>query len=404
MPFNHFDRTKNPTIPCRQNERILLQLLRTEKAASKASIARTTGLTPVAIGGLIASLLEKGLVEDVGRVKGDMGQPATLLALAPTGAYSIGVSLTRGSIDVILLNFAGETLLTRRRDRTLPNPKTLTSIVLKDIEYLLKDFSQEQLNRVAGIGVAQPYHLETSIDGISPFQAWKDFDLAKTLNEATGIPVIGGNDCTIAAMAELVYGLGREVKDFVYFAFGPALVRSLGGGIVLDGKCRIGVTGNAGEMGLLPVPASTIPTSTPSERYGLTFLVARSALVSLVSYLRFCGAEIVLHSDFLYAIDDYPDEVKLWLEDCISALEFAIYGMQASIDIPYVVINSEAEDAKIIQLIIDGLNDRLASVAQKRRPMPRVIRGVFDGKASAIGAATLPLDFYYSPNPMTQSL
>lgn len=94
----------NPIQSCRYNERLVLHLLRISPHASKATLARVSGLTAAAIGGIISSLIQKGLVMKTGKRQGDLGQPATLLKLCPEGAFGIGVSINRGSIETILIN------------------------------------------------------------------------------------------------------------------------------------------------------------------------------------------------------------------------------------------------------------------------------------------------------------
>ena len=45
--------------------------------------------------------------------QGDRGQPATLIGLAPNGAYSLGVKIGRRSLDSILVDFAGKVIAQR---------------------------------------------------------------------------------------------------------------------------------------------------------------------------------------------------------------------------------------------------------------------------------------------------
>ena len=53
------------------------------------------------------------------------------------------------------------------------------------------------------------------------------------------------NDVRAATLAELIFGLGRDVTDLVFFAIGTGI----GGGVVIDGKLRLGPLGAAGELG-----------------------------------------------------------------------------------------------------------------------------------------------------------
>jgi glucokinase len=61
----------------------------------------------------------------------------------------------------------------------------------------------------------------------------------------TGCPVYLLNDVRLATLGELVFGHGRAAKTMAFFALGTGI----GGGIVVDGKLRLGPLGAAGELG-----------------------------------------------------------------------------------------------------------------------------------------------------------
>ncbi|MEP3303152.1 MAG: N-acylmannosamine kinase, partial [Roseibium sp.] len=50
----------------RYNERIVLQILRRVQKASKADLARAAKLTNAAVGAIIQSLAQDGLIEEIG--------------------------------------------------------------------------------------------------------------------------------------------------------------------------------------------------------------------------------------------------------------------------------------------------------------------------------------------------
>ena len=85
-----------------------------------------------------------------------------------------------------------------------------------------------------------------------------------------------------------------------------------------------------------------------------------------------------------------------WVEDCASALVGPILSMQALLDVPLVVIDSDL-DRGWIDLLIDRTNALLAAaVAEARRP-PRLAARRFGPYAGALGAASLPLFVHFGP-------
>ena len=66
--------------------------------ASRADIARSTGLTRVTVSGLVADLIAEGLVEELGvRVDGKVGKPATLVGMRTEAFQIVAVDLTDDS-------------------------------------------------------------------------------------------------------------------------------------------------------------------------------------------------------------------------------------------------------------------------------------------------------------------
>ncbi len=74
---------------------------------------------------------------------------------------------------------------------------------------------------------------------------WKDVPARELLSPELGCPVHLINDVRSHTLAELRFGHGRTVKTMGFFAIGTGI----GGGIVVDGKLRLGPLGAAGELG-----------------------------------------------------------------------------------------------------------------------------------------------------------
>ena len=116
-------RGSNSATVRRYNERLLLQALRRAEPASKADLARHANLTSTAVGSIVESLENAGLIEYTGRrLEGQRGQPASLIRLDPRGAFGIGVRLDRTGIETVLVNFAGDVLARSALDAVLPHP------------------------------------------------------------------------------------------------------------------------------------------------------------------------------------------------------------------------------------------------------------------------------------------
>ena len=224
------------TLP-RYNERRVLKVIRRMGEASKADLARQTNLTNTAVGTIVSNLHRKQLLTvSHKRLSGQRGQPATVYRLEATGSFSIGVRVDRNWIQAILIDFNGSILSRLSHELILPRPEMALEIILKDVRSLLDMMSENQRCRLAGIGFAYPHNLESWLNELSlpheEFCRWKDFDLAGHIADAISIPVCSENDATAASIAELFYGLGRDMDDFLYVFIGPGI----GGGVVINGE------------------------------------------------------------------------------------------------------------------------------------------------------------------------
>ncbi|GAB5095849.1 MULTISPECIES: ROK family transcriptional regulator [unclassified Caballeronia] len=380
----------------RYNERLLLQALRRTEPASKADLARHANLTSTAVGSIIESLGKAGLIEYTGRrIEGQRGQPAALIRLDPRGAFGIGVRLDRTGIETVLVNFAGDVLGRSAIDMVLPHPSVVLEIVRRDVERMLALLSASERERLAGIGIAQPFNLGSWLRELGlpaeNFRAWDETDFPDALSRALNLPVFSENDGNAAATAELFYGHGRTCDDFIYLFLGSAI----GGGIAIDGDCLRGASGNAGDIGVIPVPPSRLP-SAPQPAGQWDILLSRASLNALVRHLHYSGAAADNRVDLQACIEQRLPAVDEWIEDCIEALAPALRATLCVLDVPMVVIDSDI-DGGLLDRLVARLRTTMTANAPEARGTPALVRGTFGPDAGAIGAATLPMFYNFSP-------
>ena len=97
-----------------------------------------------------------------------------------------------------------------------------------------------------GIGVPGPVFPDGTVNKCINL-GWGVFNIQKTLEELTGLPVKAGNDATVAALGECWKGGGQGCDNMVFATLGTGV----GGGIVVGGKVIHGVHGAGGEIGHL---------------------------------------------------------------------------------------------------------------------------------------------------------
>ena len=379
----------------RYDERLVLQTLCRAGAASTADLARKTNLTHATIGGIMPFLEADDLIRFGACRSERRGKPDTLLQLNPKGAFGIGVRLDRDSIETALVDLGGEVLARRTHDRILPSPEETLALVRNDIDAVLDMLKPAERQRLAGIGVAQPFDLGAWFEQLElsapDFSAWEAADFAYDLGQSTGMPVFSENDGNAAAIAELFYGCGREADDFIYLFMGPVIAC----GVALDGDCMRGVSGNAGNIAVMPVPASRLASA---RRSGGPWepLLSRASLNALVRHLRYAGERVATHTELGHFIKAHHPAIEEWVDDCVEALTPALHSALCIVDAPLVVIDADVDDG-LIGLVLRRLASSLEASTPPTRSTPAVIRGSFGSDAGAIGAASLPMFFNFSP-------
>jgi len=106
----------------------------------------------------------------------------------------------------------------------------------------------EAVHSVRGIGICSPGPLDPA-NGIviNPpnLPCWRNFPLASEISKAYKIPVKLDNDGNAAALAEALWGAGRNYRNVFYATIGTGI----GTGIVFDKRIYHGRTGAAAEGG-----------------------------------------------------------------------------------------------------------------------------------------------------------
>lgn len=144
--------------------------------------------------------------------------------------------------------------------------------VLGRIAGLVKELQAEAGVEVAGLSIGCPGLVDRE-RGVTLFcpnlpGQWRDVPVATWLGARLRVPVHLLNDVRMATLGELVYGHGQRCRDGGRSA--PTLVMitlgtGVGGGVVVDGKLRLGAAGAAGEIGHVTVEPEGLPCSCGSR-------------------------------------------------------------------------------------------------------------------------------------------
>lgn len=101
---------------------------------------------------------------------------------------------------------------------------------------------------IAGVGIGSAGPLDLVNGSVSPVNipSWREFPLVgRVADLLPGLPVELAGDGICAAAGEHWRGAGRGTRDML----GLVVSTGIGGGLILDGRLRLGRSGNAGHVG-----------------------------------------------------------------------------------------------------------------------------------------------------------
>ena len=141
------------------NERLVLSLIQRHGALAKSDITRRSGLSAQAVSVIIRELEKDGLLLRGEPIRGRVGQPSVPMSLNPEGVFSFGLKIGRRSADLILIDFTGQPRASNRITYSYPMPDLVMAFATQGIREMSQKIGEEQQDKIAGIGIALPFHL-----------------------------------------------------------------------------------------------------------------------------------------------------------------------------------------------------------------------------------------------------
>ena len=227
----------------RHHRSLLIQQLFREGPASRADLARTSGLTRVTVSDLVGELVADGLVEELGApAESRVGKPPTLVGLAADSTHIIGIDLSATDrMTGAVINLAGT--VQARHEIAVEGAVGEAAVAL--VHRLASELIAMTDRPILGVGVGSPGVVDaagTVID--APNLAWTDTPLAASLAAALDLPVFVANDANTAVLGEHTFGESGDGGLMVL-----RVGTGVGAGLVLEGSLLHGHLGAAGEIG-----------------------------------------------------------------------------------------------------------------------------------------------------------
>lgn len=229
------------------NRSAILAHLGAHGPASRADLARALAVSPALMTQLTKDLIAEGLLLELEHSPSQGGRPARMLGLVSTAGRAVGVKVVADHVAFVEVGIDG----TMVRSASEPFDAS-ASTVLADLTMLLRRFIGGGGSApLLGIGVGVPGSVDRQGNGLvdSTQLGWHQVPLGATLRRELALPVIVENNVNALAIAERLYGVGRQYENFLVVTIGTGV----GAGIVVDGVVLRGSAGGSGEIGHIPV-------------------------------------------------------------------------------------------------------------------------------------------------------
>ncbi len=214
---------------------------------SRARLTAMTGLNRSTVASLVGELNARGLtIEQAPGPTNRVGRPSPVVAPDPR-VLAIAVNPEVDAVTIAAVGIDGGIPARERIEVDhLPSPDETAELVASTLDRWRDGDLRDA--RFVGVGLAVPGLVRAS-DGLvrfAPHLLWSDVPIRALVEAATGLPTAVGNDASLGAIAEHLFGAGRGVDDMVYLNGGAS---GIGGGLIVHGLPVGGSAGYAGEFG-----------------------------------------------------------------------------------------------------------------------------------------------------------
>jgi predicted NBD/HSP70 family sugar kinase len=221
----------------------ILALVGRRGPTSRAVIARDLDLSPATVSNVTKRLIDHGVLEPLEFEASDGGRPGQLLGLVAGAGHAVGVKVAVDHLAIVDVRLDGEIVASRSDPFDVMAPEAVPSLA----ERLRSFISGRDGSPLLGIGVGVPGVVNRadlgSVD--AAVLGWHGLQLGRVLRAELGAPILIENDVRALAIAESLYGRGRDKRNFVVITIG----RGVGFASVSEGVVRRGASGGAGEIG-----------------------------------------------------------------------------------------------------------------------------------------------------------
>jgi len=230
----------------------LLELLRRRGPLTRTELSQGTGFNIVTVSNYINQFIKDGLVSEKGFDISTGGRKPILVELNAKVGFAVGIDLgflavPTSQMTMVMTDLRGQIV------HRVVKPRTMDTMdhVMEGVGDVIREFlksSPVDPKKIQGIGISMPGTVDEragTVSDTSHHRVRTNHHAVRDQLEAEfQLPILMGNDATLAGYGELRLGLDRSVENMIY------LYSDVGASLIFHGNIYWGSGGSAGELGI----------------------------------------------------------------------------------------------------------------------------------------------------------
>ncbi len=233
------------------NKALLLELIRSEKNCSRATLSKISGLQPTTVTYIVNDFIQKGIIEETGLISGKRGRRSIEISITDKNYAVLGIRIARQGFSLGVYTLNGHKIL--EKDYTYPGELSGAEIVAFTSNKAEELIGQAEGYRILTAGIAVPGPFNTASNRImflTESADWGDIDIHEEFSKQLGLDVVCLHDANAGALSQLWMNPQVKRTDTIFYV---SVGQGVGGGILMNGNIMEGSRGYAGEIGHMSI-------------------------------------------------------------------------------------------------------------------------------------------------------
>lgn len=223
------------------NVHLVLNTIIKDGPLSRAAISQQLGLTKATISAIVAELIDKSYIREMGSDDTSLGRKPILLTFCKENGTIVSVDVGAEYITILLSDLCGNNCVLKQYTNEYDRENVIEGLK-KCIDDSLTDVRDTHFG-VVGISVGIHGIINKNEILFTPYYDYAGLPIGEELNKYYNIPVILENEANLSVIGE---------KNFYYNVenlIGISVHSGIGAGIIIGDKLYTGANGYAGEFG-----------------------------------------------------------------------------------------------------------------------------------------------------------